>query len=156
MFVGTIKNTLDPKGRLSVPAHFRNVVSHPDFNGIYVWPALSGEAYLEGAGHERMLRFETALQKMDPFSEPRRVLQDHIFAAAYNLSFDANGRIVLPKNLIEFLGAKDSISFVGVGSGFELWEPGARNQRVEESRAKVKEYHGLLSTAMAPLSGEGL
>ena len=51
MFLSTVTNSLDAKGRVSVPADFRSVIGESGredgFDGIIVWPSFDG-AYLEG------------------------------------------------------------------------------------------------------------
>jgi MraZ protein len=47
VFLSSITNNLDAKGRLSVPASFRSHCSDSGFEGVVLWPSLDG-AFLEG------------------------------------------------------------------------------------------------------------
>ena len=51
------------------------------------------------------------------------------------MPFDSDGRVILPKNLMEIAGITDKAVFVGKGQTFEVWEP----KRFEEYLKKAKE-----------------
>ncbi len=44
-----------------------------------------------------------------------------IFSSAVYLEWDAQGRIILPKNLMEYAGIKEKVVIIGVGDHFEIW-----------------------------------
>ncbi len=44
-----------------------------------------------------------------------------IFSSAVYLEWDAQGRIILPKNLMEYARIKDKVVIIGVGDHFEIW-----------------------------------
>lgn len=157
MYLATVVNNLDAKGRVSVPADFRATATHELFHGIIVWPALNGGHYLEGAGYARMLRIQAALAKLPPYSEERQALQDGIFGESRKLSFDTNGRVTMPKDLLEVLQIEKEIAFVGVGSSFQIWNPQTRQSSVPDIQAKAMEHrHRLSADVSNALAGEGL
>jgi MraZ protein len=122
VFLSTTINGVDAKGRVSVPADFRAVVGGGAFDGIIVWPSFDG-TYLEGGGQALLERYQSLIEDMDPYDDARIAFERAIFGAARPLSFDANGRVTLPRDFIDHAGLDGKATFVGLGSRFEIWSP---------------------------------
>lgn len=122
MFLSRATNTVDSKGRISVPADFRAVVGGGTFDGIIVWPSFDGP-YLEGGGIALIQDYHTLLENMDPYDDARIAFERAIFAESRRLSFDANGRVSLPKELAEYANLNTQAAFIGLGRRFEVWNP---------------------------------
>lgn len=61
--------------------------------------------------------------------EKRRTL----FAGAHYLGIDEQGRFVIPKILIEFSVLSNSVTIIGAGDHFEIWETKNWKQYIKES-----------------------
>jgi MraZ protein len=122
-FFGTFTNKIDAKGRVSVPAPFRAVISGRGLTSVALHPSLF-EACLEGAGVDR---FENLLSGFtDSFMPPARdEAAELIMEELRELPLDGDGRIVLPDEFIAKAHLKDQATFVGRGWKFQLWEPAA-------------------------------
>ena len=138
MFLSSVTNKVDAKGRVSVPADFRAVVSKSQFDGIVVWPSFDGK-YLEGGGMDLMEEYQHSLDALDYYDEGRIALQRAIFAASRPLQFDTGGRISLPKDLHDYAELNGHVTFVGLGRRFEIWSPAAHEKRAEAMRELAKE-----------------
>lgn len=138
MFLSTVTNTLDAKGRVSVPADFRAVVGGSAFDGIIVWPSFDG-AYLEGGGIALLEDYQRSLETLDYYDEGRVALQRAIFAESRRLPFDSGGRVSLPKDLHEYAGLNGKVTFVGLGRRFEIWSPQAHDERSAAMRELARE-----------------
>lgn len=138
MFVSTATNGIDAKGRVSVPAGFRTNVAGGPFDGIYVWPSFDGP-FLEGGGQALMDDYLDMIEAMDPYDEARQALEQSIFGEARTLSFDANGRITLPKELADYAGLDKKATFVGLGRRFEIWSPERHAERASAARIFAKD-----------------
>jgi MraZ protein len=68
------------------------------------------------------------------FSDEAENLQT-ILADARQLAIDSDGRIILPSELIEYAQLDGVATFVGLGKGFQIWEP----KTFMEHRAKNRE-----------------
>lgn len=119
MFLGQYSHSIDDKGRLTVPARYRE--------------ALVGGAYIS-QGFERSLMvqtvpaFENISKQVSSMSitDPRsRQLKRLIFATADYVDLDSNGRIRIPQFLRELAGLEGDAVIVGVGDYFEIWSPDA-------------------------------
>ena len=122
LFLSTIVNKLDKKGRVSVPASFRSVLSGQRFYGIIVYPSFVNPA-IEGCGFDRMERISAGIDQFDPFSEERDAFAVSILSNSYQLPFDSEGRIMLPQVLADHANLSDRVAFVGLGSTFQIWDP---------------------------------
>lgn len=131
MFLATIVNNLDAKGRVSVPADFRMAASHEDFNGIIIWPSLNGSAFFEAAGYDYVLQMQDAIRALPRYSKERDRLQNAFFGEARKLSFDSNGRVTMPKDVLERLGVESEIAFVGQGDSFQIWNAKTREEAAQ-------------------------
>lgn len=122
MFLGAHINGLDAKGRASAPAEFRAVARADGLDGVYCWPSIDG-GYLEGCGARLMTRFQTMLDDMDAYDPTREDFALAVLGRARQLSFDATGRVTLPKSFIAEAGLEDQVAFVGLGDRFQVWNP---------------------------------
>lgn len=143
-FVSTTTNKLDSKGRVSIPAQFRTVLSNdasPD--GIYCYPSLDAPAL--DAGGERLARkIDALLDGLADYSDERDELSVALYGDVQMLKIDGDGRIVLPEGLRQHIGIENAVTFVGLGEKFQIWEPEAFNKHREKARAKVREHKKLL------------
>lgn len=138
-FVGTITNKLDAKGRVSVPAPFRQVLAGQGNEGLYCVPSIGGDKSLTGFGNALFTRQMELLKPLNPMFDRSFAPRAHaIFGSARHLSFDDDGRVRLPDDLISHAGISEKISFVGLGEIFEIWNPDLMAE-VEKKRAAENE-----------------
>lgn len=120
-FIATYAGTLDSKGRVCIPAAFRQVLATQNTVGAFVCPSLAGGS-LDVFGQELMDAQLRRLDQYDPFmSEIHDDLASQIIAESKPLPVDENGRIRLPDEMIRAANLKDSVLFVGMGQKFEIW-----------------------------------
>lgn len=153
LFLSTFVNKVDRKGRVSVPASFRAALTGQSFAGIVAFRSFKTAA-IEASGIDRIEEMSARLDALDQFSEDNESLAS-IFADAQQLSFDSEGRIVLPEVLAEHAGITESAAFVGLGRTFQIWEPEAHKAHQGELRERAKRQGTTLpgSRALAPAPG---
>jgi len=132
LFLSTFVNKVDRKGRVSVPATFRTVLSQQSFSGVVVFPSLRSAA-IEGSGIDRFERLAEGIDDLNPFSDEHDDFSKAIFGKAHQLPFDSEGRIIIPENLLAHAGITEHAAFVGQGRSFQIWEPDAFAQREAEA-----------------------
>lgn len=139
LFLSTYVNKIDKKGRISVPAPFRAAIVAQGPKEIVLFRSGKHKA-LEGFSLSHMEEVARRLDEgLDLFSEAQDDLAAGMFGEAVQLSFDGDGRIVLPEDLLEFIGVSDRAAFVGLGHKFQIWEPVGLEQRKVSAREQVKE-----------------
>jgi MraZ protein len=139
-FLSTAVNRLDAKGRVSVPASFRQILSQESLQGLYCIPSFSAPA-LEAFGAAMLAQAEARLAKYDPLFSPE--YDDEAYAVLGRtqfLKFDDEGRITMPSDLIDHAGITDRVCFIGLGTKFQIWDPvkfeDDRHRRVERARSR--------------------
>lgn len=136
LFLGTIENKVDAKGRVSVPADFRMAVKNDDFQGVILFHSFTNKC-IEGCTMSRMEQISEATDNLDLFSEQTESLSSLIFSDARQLSFDVTGRIVIPSDLLEFAGIDGNALFVGRGKTFQIWNADEFKKVQEKVRANA-------------------
>lgn len=140
MFLGQYRHSLDSKGRMIVPARFRE--------------DLDGALYLsQGFDHNLRLLPEsifasiyeriTTMSSTDPTARQLRRL---IFSTAQQADVDGNGRILIPKYLREVARLDDEAVIVGVGEAIEIWSPEAweqQSQMLLDAEANAERFAAL-------------
>lgn len=121
-FVSRITNKIDRKGRVSIPAPFRQVLSRDGFEGLYCYPSIDMEA-VDCGGNQLLAEIERNLARYAPFSEDHDLLSTAFYGSSDRLTIDSEGRIGLTPNLLEITGITTEVTFVGQGYKFQIWEP---------------------------------
>ncbi|MEQ1716420.1 MAG: division/cell wall cluster transcriptional repressor MraZ [Hyphomicrobium sp.] len=141
-FVSTYTNKIDAKGRVSIPAPFRTVLERDGYGagsigGIYCYPSLDAPA-LDAGGERLAKKIDGLLSGLPDYSDERDELSVALYGDVQVLSIDGDGRIVLPEGLRRHAGLDGTVTFVGLGDKFQMWEPGAFEKRRELARSKVQ------------------
>lgn len=143
LFLSTFINKLDKKGRVSVPASFRLALSGQSFQGIVAFRSYKLPS-IEGMGMDRMQRLSDSVDQLDLFSEAQEDLTATIFADAQMLALDGDGRVIIPRLLLEHAQIKDAVAFVGRGATFQLWDPKNFEDHQKEARKRVQDQQATL------------
>jgi MraZ protein len=122
-FTGHTVNKVDRKGRVSVPASFRNELVKLSFPGIVLYPSPEGLAALDGAGIDWLDNLSANFGTANPFAPKLPKSRMALFGQVERLGFDPEGRVILTRKLMEHAGISDSAAFIGMGDTFQIWQP---------------------------------
>jgi MraZ protein len=136
LFIDTFVNRIDRKGRVSVPATYRQSLAQQSFAGIVALPSFRFPA-IHCAGIDWMQGLNERMSSVDLFSDAHDDLSVTLFGDAKQLAFDGEGRIVLSEALCRHAGLTDNAAFVGRGMHFEIWEPGALDRHKSQARQRA-------------------
>jgi MraZ protein len=139
---------LDAKGRVSIPAPFRAVLSADRFDGVYCCPALDRPA-LELGGSELLSEIEQLIARFPPFSEEREQFATALYGTSETLKMDSEGRVVLSDALKDHAGILDAAAFVGLGHKFQIWAPDRFSAQLSEATGKMRALRKRLSAESA-------
>ncbi|NLB42166.1 MAG: division/cell wall cluster transcriptional repressor MraZ [Clostridiales bacterium] len=115
MFIGEYQHSIDPKGRVFMPAKFRDdlgekfVVTKGLDNCLFVYP------------NEEWKSLEQKLRTLPLTSKEARAFIRFFFAGAAECEADKQGRILLPANLRDYAGLEKDLSIIGVSTRVEIW-----------------------------------
>lgn len=119
MFRGRYHHTIDPKGRLSIPARFRDALARYEGNLVVV----PNEYCLEVHPLAEWERIEEKLNAQPMFTPAVRQLSRLYISRAKEVSLDGAGRILLPPDSRREAGLDRDVTLVGGGRPmFEVWD----------------------------------
>ncbi|MEO0622288.1 MAG: hypothetical protein AAFU49_04720 [Pseudomonadota bacterium] len=126
-FIGSAAHKLDAKGRVSLPADYREVLKTQDSADVFVIvPAGAGVPFhlaFSRQGHERLIERIAGMTFANPAE--KRETRRRFISEARPISVEEGGRFVLSKELREGLGLDKEVQFVGDGETFQIWQPSA-------------------------------
>ena len=140
MFLGQYQHSLDAKGRLIVPARFRDDLAEGGFvtRGFDRCLMVMTVDYFE-AVYQRI----NSMNLADPATRELRRL---FFANAYSITPDKIGRINLPQDLRRFAQIESDTTVAGQGEYFEIWLPSlwqTQMTTLENAEANIERFSAL-------------
>jgi MraZ protein len=113
MFRGRFEHTIDPKGRLSVPAKFREVLLGKSDDRIVITNfVLEAARCLDVYPLDEWLRFEEEIRKKPRFDRRMVMFQNYYLAGACECSVDKQGRILISPLLRTYANLKRDVVLV--------------------------------------------
>ncbi|MBE6635153.1 MAG: division/cell wall cluster transcriptional repressor MraZ [Ruminococcaceae bacterium] len=137
-FVGSYSYSLDAKGRVFIPAKFREDL------GSEFYITRKHEPYLSIYTANDWEDFVKSIQDL-PESIAAE-LQDYFLGAAQKCNPDGSGRIILDKKLMSHAKIDKNIVFVGAGKQIKIWAEEVWNEReasrdLERIRDLMRQYN---------------
>lgn len=133
LFMDTIINKVDNKGRVSLPSDYRAIVKELSTE-IVCYRSLTSPC-IEGCPEDLLEKLAAEMENsLDFFSQTQDDLSNLIFGDAKRFPFDSTGRIVLSEKLLKHANISDTAIFVGKGRKFQIWNP--ENWEKEEQRIR--------------------
>lgn len=118
VFAGSHPLTIDDKGRLAIPARFRQQLAQDCASQLVV--TMGHEACLEIYPAPEFKRIAEAIEAMDN-REHAELLKRAFVGRAVEVEIDKQGRVNVPPILRELAGLDSSVVLVGQINRFELW-----------------------------------
>jgi MraZ protein len=127
LFTGSVDHSLDDKGRLVVPARFRERLGAGFFLTIAV-PDPCLALYPASTWGDISARIEAAPNKDVRF----RAFTRHLFAHTEELSTDTQGRLVIPAALRAYAGIEKDVVSIGSLTRVEVWAKERYDEHVRD------------------------
>ena len=145
LFMDTIFNKVDAKGRVSLPSDYRAIVKELG-SEIVCYRSLSAPC-IEGCLEDTLDKLASDIENAtDFFSETQDNLTNLVFGDARRFTFDSTGRIVLTEKLLKHAQITDTAVFVGKGRKFQIWNPENWIKEEARIRAEVMAHRPVLKT----------
>jgi MraZ protein len=142
MFLGQYQHSLDAKGRMTIPAGYRDML----VGGAYITQGFDKNLNLltESLFHEKA-------EKIKVLSDTKmntRKLRRLFFSNAIKVEMDRLGRVLIPQFLRDIAELEKDAVIVGVGESIEIWSPTAWQQQLydlgdSETTAQQFDEHDL-------------
>ena len=126
MFLGQFQHNLDEKGRLMIPARYRELLAAGAFitQGFDKCLMVMTDVHFQEV-YDRI----NAMNMADPDA---RLLRRLILSNAYSVEIDRVGRILVPQNLRQVMGLDGEAIVAGQGEYFEVWAPADWNKQMDQ------------------------
>ena len=128
MFRGRFLHTIDAKGRLSIPARFREILIEKHGGRLILTNDLDDKCIVAYTpiGWEEL---EAKIQRASSMDEGVKAFSRHFFSSAEDCSIDSQGRILLSPRLREYASLTKEALVAGVANNkIEIWNPGLWDQ----------------------------
>jgi len=141
MFLGDYQHTLDAKGRVSLPAKFRQdmtgklVIAKGFEDCLYVYPA------------EEYGRFVERLTSIDDFDPRYRKVRRFFTSGAVETELDGAGRISVPPHLREYAHLVKDVAITGNGDRIEVWDAETWAGYAGETADRIEDFAKELADA---------
>jgi MraZ protein len=116
MFLGRFEHSVDSKGRVAVPARFRDrlsgelIMTRGNDGCLYLFTEQSWEP------------LAAKLNALPTGDEDARNLRRAVFSSAEPVELDKQGRVIIPDHLRQYAGISGDVSIIGLGEYIEIWD----------------------------------
>ncbi len=145
-FKGSFEHQLDEKGRVSLPAGFRQVLAQKEINSVVVTNFIcDGARCLDGFALDDWQNFETKLKTKSRFDPQIRKLENFYLSRAVECVVDVAGRINIPMQLRTYAGFEKKVVFAAALHGFRIWDARVWELIFREAEAALLEEPSLFN-----------
>lgn len=133
MFMGEYQHSIDEKGRLIIPAKFRDslgqsfIVTRGLDNCLFVYP------------NKEWAVLEQKLKALPLMKSDARAFTRFFFSGATECELDKQGRVNIPNNLVDHAKLDKDCIIIGVSSRVEIWSKVIWNDYASQSEDSFNE-----------------
>ena len=131
MFRGINTINLDAKGRMAMPARYREqLIKHcsghlvvtidTNYRCLLLYPLAEWE------------QIERQIESLSSFDAPSERVKHLLIGHANDLELDSNGRILLPQELRVYAGLQKHVCLIGQGKKLEIWSQNSWNEQRDQ------------------------
>jgi MraZ protein len=117
VFLGQYSHTLDAKGRITIPARFREELD----SGLVLTRGY--DPYLIAYPQAEWIKLAEKIAEVPKTSHMARSYGRFVFGGASEVTLDSAGRVLVPPFLREYAHLEQEAVIVGVNTYIEIWEP---------------------------------
>ncbi len=119
MFYGEFEHAIDEKGRLSIPSRLRSPLRDAVIDQFVITRGFEKCLYMFAPNDWH--RVEKQFRALPITKTKSRAFLRMFFSGASLVDCDKQGRVLVPKNLLDHAGIEKDVMIVGVSSRIEIW-----------------------------------
>ena len=131
MFYGEYEHTLDEKGRLIIPSRFRAPIKDNFIDRFFITRGFEKCLYV--FVEQEWRRIEEKFRQLPFTKSVARSLSRNFFSGACESECDKQGRILVPKRLIDYASLQKDVAIIGVSKRMEIWDRSSWKEFSEKS-----------------------
>jgi MraZ protein len=120
-FIGEYSYSLDIKGRVNIPAKFRQSLSEDNENTFVITRGIDSCIWIYPLTQWKMI--ENNLRNLSSLSKIHRTFVRNTARYASPSTYDKQGRIILTPSLIEYAELDKELLIIGMVNKMEIWNP---------------------------------
>ena len=144
-FTGEFSYSLDAKGRVNIPAKFRNGLSADNEQSFVITRGMDPCVWVYPITVWQSI--EDELRKLSSLSRINRSFVRGTVRYASTVQYDKQGRIALSQNLIDYAQLKNNALIIGVVNKIEIWNP-------KLLKSAEKDFHEIKSSEFDELANQ--
>ena len=149
-FISTYHNKVDRKGRVSVPAQFRERLADFGCRELVAYPSPRHKAIesLPKTVFDKLMQKRTDRNVEEGdfervlFGDSRDIVVDTMMGLATPLPIDTEGRVLLPAHLLEHAQIDERATFTGRGDRIQIWSPENHQSELQAALEKLRSRLG--------------
>lgn len=138
MFSGRFDHSIDEKGRVSIPARFREVLLRENHDRLYItnFP-FDGQRCLALYPPSQWETLNANLRTKPRFDPRVQVFETLIIGGAHEVPVDRQGRILIPPKLREYAALDREVTFSARQDHFQLWDKRILEKVLKATEEKI-------------------
>ncbi len=120
-FIGEFAYSLDSKGRVNIPAKFRQSLTKANDNTFVITKGMDTCIWVYPLVHWKEI--ETSLRNLSSLSKIHRTFVRNTARYASPSTYDKQGRITITPSLVNYAGLEKDLLIIGMVNKMEIWNP---------------------------------
>ena len=133
MFLGEFQHSLDAKGRLTLPAKFRDALA----DGLVITKGMENCLFVFSRSEWPSL--QDKVQSLPMIKKDARKFTRFFFGGAMEEDLDKQGRVLIPENLRQYAQLNREVVIIGVSNRLEVWNKENWEEYVKEAESSYVE-----------------
>jgi MraZ protein len=142
MFRGRHEHTIDPKGRVSIPAKFREVLGKKYDDRLVI---TNFDGCLVAYPYEEWILLEEKASSLSMVKKETRAFMRFFYSSAIECALDKQGRILIPQTLREYADLDKEVVLVGQLRKIEVWSKKRWSEEIIRAHENFDQISDVLS-----------
>ena len=142
MFRGNFEHTIDPKGRLSIPSKFREILTKKYDERLVV---TNFDGCLVAYPYEEWVQLEEKASSLSMVKKETRAFMRFFYSSAIECIVDKQGRILIPQTLRDYADLEKEVVLVGQLRKIEIWSKKRWGEEIVKAHENFDQISDVLS-----------
>ena len=133
MYIGEYNHSTDSKGRVIMPAKFREELGEK----FYITKGMDSCLFIYD--EDEWMNLDAKMRNLRLTSKKAREFSRMFYAPARELTLDKQGRILIPQNLRSYAQISKDVVIIGVSTRIEIWDQNVWDQYISREEMNYEE-----------------
>lgn len=144
-FSGKYYYTVDPKGRVMIPAPLREIITANYSPKLYITNAAFEQKCLQVFPFEEWNNLQDKIRALPTSDVHMDLFRKRVIASAIEVELDKQGRVLIPATHREDTGIDGDVVVVGQIDRVEIWDRARWDEVTDISKVDIDEYRKALT-----------